>query len=110
MGSLGSFVQRMFEEPPFRLIGRALVSRLPFSIRTKARWEAVPRPNYLEGILAAADQAKREGTTSIAVYEFGVAGGSGLLAMADMAEGVEQETGVKIKVFGFDAGSGLPGF
>jgi hypothetical protein len=73
-------------------------------------WEAVPRPAYLEGVLAAADQAKREGIRAIGVYEFGVAGGNGLLALAEVAESVERETGIAIKVYGFDAGTGLPSF
>lgn len=110
MNKLWNFLKRFSAEPPFRLFSKMLISRMPCSIRTKARWEAVPRPNYLEGVLAAADEAKREGVSSIAAYEFGVAGGNGLLALAEMAEAVERETGIEIKVYGFDAGSGLPSF
>jgi len=45
------------------------------------------------------------------VIEFGVAGGNGLVAMQNEAEAVERETGVQIKVFGFDNGpGGLPEF
>jgi hypothetical protein len=36
-----------------------------------------------------------------------VAGGNGLLALADIASAVEAETQVKIAVYGFDTGSGL---
>lgn len=90
MSKLWLFLKRLAGEPPFRIISKAIVSRMPCSIRTKARWEAVSRPTYLEGVLAAADQGKREGSGTIGVYEFGVAGGSGLSALAEIAENVER--------------------
>jgi len=46
--------------------------------------------------------------SSISAIEFGVAGGHGLLAMQKEAASVGDEFGVVIKVFGFDAGAGLP--
>jgi len=96
------------EEPPFRLVTRAIIKRTPTSARTKARWDAVARPNYLAGILGGADQAKREGASKISVIEFGVAGGNGLVLMQEYAAAVERETGIGIAVYGFDAGGGLP--
>lgn len=108
MSKLGVAFARLSEEPPFRLITKAIVKRLPVSIRTKARWDTDPRPQYLAGVLAAADEAKQEGVGEISVFEFGVAGGNGLLALGDVAVAVEAETGVKIAVYGFDTGSGLP--
>jgi len=68
----------------------------------------VERPYYLCGILAAADLAKSSGIDSIYVVEFGVARGNGLLAMQECAQMVEKETGVSLKVVGFDSGFGLP--
>ncbi len=44
----------------------------------------------------------------IYAIEFGVARGHGLLAMQEYAQMVEKETGVRIKVAGFDTGIGLP--
>lgn len=108
MNKLEIFLKRLSEEPPFRLLTKVIVGRLSSSVRSKARWDVVSRPNYLEGILAAADQAKRQGIKAISAYEFGVAGGNGLLAMSEMAELVQKETGVTVRVYGFDAGSGLP--
>jgi len=107
MNLVGAF-KRISEEPPFRLATRAVIKRTPMSMRTKARWDAVARPNYLAGVLGGADQAKREGVSKISVYEFGVAGGNGLVALEEYAAAVEKETGVAISVYGFDAGSGLP--
>jgi hypothetical protein len=59
----------------------------------------------------AACLARRQGVDRIAVVEFGVAGGEGLLALEEDARAVARETGVKIQVYGFDAGvGGLPQF
>jgi len=107
MNLIGAF-KRLSEEPPFRLVTRAIIKRTPTSARTKARWDAVARPNYLAGILGGADQAKREGASKISVIEFGVAGGNGLVLMQEYAAAVERETGIGIAVYGFDAGGGLP--
>lgn len=103
-----SLLQRIAEEPPFRLISYFLVKRFAKSIKVIDRWGAVDRPNYLAGLVAAAGQAQLENIVEISVFEFGVAGGAGLLALQRYAEQVEKETGVGIRVFGFDTGEGLP--
>ena len=62
-------------------------------------------------MLYAARLALRERVGEIAVIEFGVAGGNGLLALQREAEAIEQEFAVSIKVYGFDNGpEGLPEF
>ena len=102
---------RFAMEPPFRLLVRAAMHYLPVSVQTRAFWQVSRRPAYLIGILAAAEQARRQGVEAISVVEFGVAGGNGLVAMQEEAEAVEHATGVSIKVFGFDNGpDGLPDF
>ena len=108
MNKLSIAFARLSEEPPFRLITKAIIKRLPVSVRTQARWDTSPRPQYLAGVLAAADEAKQEGVGEISVFEFGVAGGNGLLALGDVALAVEAETGIKVAVYGFDTGIGLP--
>jgi hypothetical protein len=102
------FVNRILQEPPFRLLAKAMIRNASLSIRTKAHWDAVPRPHYLTGVLAAADQAKDQGVDQISVIEFGVAGGAGLLQLQKIASQVQDETAVRISVFGFDSGGGLP--
>ena len=77
-------------------------------VRTYEKWDAVDRPQYLSGILAAADLARDSGIDSIYVVEFGVARGNGLLEMQRYAQMVEKETGVRIRVVGFDRSTGLP--
>jgi hypothetical protein len=100
--------KRLAKEPPLRALIRLALMLVPTSVRTKARWEIGPRPNYLLGVLSAADQASREGVGEIAVMEFGVAGGNGLVALERWAREVSQETGIRIVVYGFDTGEGLP--
>jgi hypothetical protein len=98
----------LMREPPFRSLFWALFRLAPVSLRLKAEWSATQRPQYLVGLLEAADQAIRQGVPEIAAIEFGVASGRGLLILEKHAASVEQETGVRIRVFGFDTGQGHP--
>jgi hypothetical protein len=93
------------KEPPFRRLAKPLIRALPFSPAVKCLWDAAERPHYLLGVLHAAAYANH-GATS--VIEFGVAAGHGLLALQRCAEIVERAAGVRIHVYGFDTGSGLP--
>lgn len=81
---------------------------MPVRPETLSLWDAADRPQYLFGLLRAADQAKREGRLSFSAIEFGVAEGYGLLELQAHAAAVGKETGVNIDVYGFDSGSGLP--
>ena len=90
-----SAFSRVLREPPMRLLTKAIVSSLPFSARTKAFWDAVSRPQYLVGVLTAADQAVSQGIEEISVFEFGVARGDGLLVLADYAARVEKRRGLE---------------
>ncbi len=76
--------------------------------RMRERYGLISRANYLYGMLRAADVAKYFGKKCVTVIEFGVASGAGLLNMADLAPLIETETGVKLRIVGFDTGQGLP--
>jgi len=102
------FLRRLGEEQPFRLVVRTAIKRFSRNLRIIERWDAVDRPQYLTGILAAADIAKDDGIDSVYAIEFGVASGKGLLLMQEYAAMVESTTGVHIRVAGFDTGKGLP--
>ncbi|MPZ50290.1 MAG: hypothetical protein GEU75_13500 [Dehalococcoidia bacterium] len=102
------YLRSLMREPPIRLLFWALFHLPFFSVRLKATWSACERPQYLAGVLAAADQARGQGVPAIAVIEFGVAAGAGLLILERHARSVEKATGVRIAVFGFDTGHGLP--
>jgi hypothetical protein len=103
-----SVLKQIAKEPPFRLLVKLLLTMSAASVRTKANWDVSPRPPYLVGVLRAADEAARVGISEISVIEFGVAGGEGLLALQEIADAVEAETKVRIVVYGFDTGKGLP--
>jgi hypothetical protein len=106
-----SFLTRLGMEPPFRILVRALLKHLNVSAKTRALWELSKRPAYSLGVLTAAEQALTQKVPEISVIEFGVACGDGLITLETESEAVERETGIHIKVYGFDAGpQGLPTF
>lgn len=107
----GSRLVKLLSEPPLRLFARKLLSLLPVSASMRGLWDISRRPDYLCGVILAAQQAHNENIAAISVIEFGVARGNGLVALQAEAEAVERESGVEIRVFGFDNGpGGLPEF
>ncbi|WP_334377233.1 hypothetical protein [Bradyrhizobium sp. AZCC 1719] len=80
------------------------------TFRDRERFGLIGRPNYLYGMLRAADCAKYFGKSRVTAIEFGVASGAGLLNMADLAQLIQAETGVEFRIIGFDTGHGLPSF
>jgi len=78
------------------------------TFRDRERFGLIRRPNYIYGMLRAADCAKYFGKTRVTAIEFGVASGAGLLNMADLAQLIQAETGIEFRIVGFDTGRGLP--
>jgi hypothetical protein len=78
------------------------------SFRAKVAFDLTERRSYAHSILRAADMAKDRGLKQITVVECGVASGLGLMAMCRFAEQGRADTGVEVKVVGFDTGEGLP--
>ena len=103
-------ISKLIREPVLRLGARAVLPLLRPSWQTRALWDISDRPQYLLGMAAAVELAKRQGATAFSAIEFGVAGGTGLCAMQADAEMLERETGIRIKVYGFDTAGGLPEF
>jgi len=66
------------------------------------------KPHYAWGVVQAAGLAQVLGLHHISVIEFGVAGGNGLVALQDIAARAETLFEIKIDVYGFDTGVGLP--
>jgi hypothetical protein len=66
------------------------------------------RPHYAFCVWHGARLAKKLGHKRISVIEFGVAGGNGLLALETESERIGKEFDIKIDVYGFDTGQGLP--
>jgi hypothetical protein len=89
--------------------GRTLWHRFPVGpLELRVRFGISPRPHYAYGVYSAADLAARLGIPAISVFEFGVAGGRGLLALERIASEISSTLGVKIAVYGFDSGEGMP--
>jgi hypothetical protein len=78
------------------------------SYRSRLKIGAVPRPHYGYIVYHAALLARRLNYPRISVVEFGVAGGRGLLNLEYHAREVEKLLPVKIDIYGFDTGKGLP--
>jgi hypothetical protein len=79
-----------------------------FPYETRIEHSAIDRPHYGYCVLRAAQLAKRLGHNKVSVIEFGVAGGNGLLSLERHAAEVKKLVDLKIQIFGFDTGHGLP--
>jgi hypothetical protein len=99
--------ERLLAEPMAVNLASALVAVFG-NYRTKIAFDLIPRQFYAFGLLAAADTAKRFGIKSLTAVEFGVAEGTGLINIGEIAERLGYETGVEFQVFGFDSGKGMP--
>ena len=91
-----------------RHISQEIIRLSSVPIGVKIAWDVVDRPQYGYGVYRAAQEAKALGLGTISVIEFGVAGGKGLLALERMASAISAELNIRIDVFGFDGGSGMP--
>jgi hypothetical protein len=69
---------------------------------------AVTKPGYVLGVLHGVHLARNLGLQAVSVIEFGVAGGNGLVAMESVAEKIEEIFSMRVDVYGFDTGKGLP--
>ncbi len=90
-------------------LARKIVRRLSlFSYRDRLFANAVDRPHYGHCIFEAAQLATRLGYPTMSVVEFGCGGGNGLLnAEMHIAE-ISKILPIKIELYGFDTGEGLP--
>src|ERR1700733_918293 len=106
---MGSFV-RLFNEPfVIRKFIRVAIRKLGIgSYSFRYDIGAVERPHYAYMVYQAAKLAARLGESRVSILEFGVAGGIGLLALEYHAEQVEKIFPVRIEIYGFDTGAGLP--
>jgi hypothetical protein len=84
-----------------RLLGR---DSFDFKLRNNLH----ERPSYAYILYEGALLARRLGIKRVSAVEFGVAGGSGLVAMERLAEQIERQLPVEFEIYGFDTGAGLP--
>ena len=78
-----------------------------YQIEKKAQ-ENIDRPHYRFCANLAGKQAERLGINRISLIEFGVAGGSGLVALEKHVSRLEEKYDVTYEIYGFDTGEGLP--
>ena len=90
-------------------IFKAVLKRFKLgSFEFRLDFDAFPRPWYAYCLWHAAQMGHRLGLAKISGIEFGVAGGSGLLELENLAEEIERILPIKIELYGFDLGTGLP--
>jgi hypothetical protein len=100
---------RAFLPTPLKQFIKKLVLRHSLgSYEFRLSLGAVDRPHYAHLVFNAAQLAARLGYPRISVLEYGVAGGRGLLSLEYHASEVEKLVPVKIDIYGFDTGEGLP--
>lgn len=66
------------------------------------------RPHYETILLESVLEAKKIGYKQVSILELGVAGGNGIISLENYKKKIEKLTNVKINIFGFDYGEGLP--
>lgn len=74
----------------------------------KIDFDLILRPHNAFSIVEAARGARSQGKSAVTIAEFGVASGAGLMNMARIAERVSRMTQARIRIVGFDTGSGMP--
>jgi hypothetical protein len=99
-------VERLTE--PLHINVMSMLVALFGGTRSKIDFDLVVRQQYAYPILRAADFAREWGYAKLSLIEFGVAAGSGLLNICDIARRVTGVIGVEFEVYGFDSGSGMP--
>jgi len=88
---------------------RGLIRTLSLgSLEFRLGMQALEKAQYAFGIKQAIYLAARLNRTRVAVLEFGVGTGGGLLLMERYAAELGRAYGVTVDVYGFDFGSGLP--
>ena len=99
------FLERLIKLPLVQRLWR----RFPIgNVALRTEFDIWERPNYAFGIYSACNLAAALGLKAVSVIEFGVAGGSGLIAMEKAAVQLSQYFNLDIQVFGFDTGAGMP--
>ena len=66
------------------------------------------RPHYETILYESCLQANKLGYEEITVLELGVAGGNGIISLESYKKKIEKICNIKINIYGFDTGEGLP--
>ena len=66
------------------------------------------KPHYESVLYEGCLEAKKLGIDRVTALELGVAGGNGIIALEKYKKKIEKVLDIKIDIFGFDTGEGLP--
>jgi|TARA_B110001452_G_C15185018_1_gene411589 hypothetical protein len=66
------------------------------------------KPHYESILYEACLEAKKLGINNVTTLELGVAGGNGIMALEKYKKKIEKVLDIKIDIYGFDTGTGLP--
>jgi hypothetical protein len=66
------------------------------------------RPHYETIVYESCLEAKKLGINEVSILELGVASGSGIISLEKYCNSISRRLNIKIKIFGFDIGTGLP--
>src|SRR5271165_1451273 len=103
-------LSQIFRPEPLRIIlTRKLIKMLNLlSYQDRVAIGAVDRPTYAYCIFQAARLASLLKYPKISIIEFGCGGGNGLVSAEKHIVEAERLFDVKLELYGFDTGSGLP--
>ena len=88
---------------------RPIIRKLKIgSFKFRLDMHALKRMQYAYICFHAAQLGKKLGHEKISVIEYGVAGGQGLLILEEHVKEIEKYFNIKIEIYGFDSGQGLP--
>ena len=85
-----------------------IISREEIFWKQFYRQNRLPRMHYAYCLYNAAFEARALGYNAVSAIEFGVAGGNGLINLEFHARAIERILGIKVDIYGFDTGEGLP--
>ena len=66
------------------------------------------RPHYETILLESCIEAKKLAYNEVTILELGVAGGNGIIALEKYKKKIENIIDIKINIYGFDSGQGMP--
>ncbi len=99
----------LYPQPLRVLLLQRMLRRLPIlNYKTRLDFDLLPRAHYAYCMYCASLEARSLGYDIISVLEFGVGAGHGLLDAEYHKHWIEKVLGIKIKIYGFDLGTGLP--
>ena len=103
-------LSRLFWPEPARIkLTRKVIKRFNLlSYQDRVAIGAVDRPTYAYCIFQAARLASLLNYKKISIIEFGCGGGNGLVVAEKHVAEVEKLFSLKLELYGFDMGSGLP--